>query len=423
MPGLQLARGGWRPGLPVGVITRRPPPQVVSLSVSPAAQTLNYLGAHLQYAATATFDDYTTADVTNRVAWTSDTHAVATISGSGYATAEGVGSTTIFATLGGISASTSLTVKALASLSLDPVSLDVDVSDPPVDMVCTGHYSDATTVDLTADAWWTSSDVGVATVSNSPGTEGRVTFVDGGTCSITAYYAGLTEEAVVDVFAPPTLLNDADSTIVSHVYVDGGALVDTQANSWAVNGSPTFNAEGTLTGLGGGALTAETVSGLSDANYFSLGTGSDVLDFGDQPFIVTFIVKGGSAFALSVITDADDAAEDGWKVTYLAGNWALKSDNLTGDSGSGIDGSNYKVITFARRADDTTRCKVNGGAISQVIAAGALTAATAIVARIGRANNAGASFPGNIAEIRIASGASDLYDDTYINALHAELGY
>jgi hypothetical protein len=64
-----------------------------------------------------------------------------------------------------------------------------------------------------------------------------------------------------------------DANTVAHVYWDGSALVDTKGNSWTQNGTvPQVTANPfTTTRYGAGPF--------SDSNYYSLGTGTDVLDF------------------------------------------------------------------------------------------------------------------------------------------------
>jgi hypothetical protein len=96
-------------------------PSLSSIAVTPANAT-NVVGATQQYTATGTYADGSTQNVTSQAAWSSSKTAVATISGSGLATGVSAGSTTISATLAGVTGSTILTVQA-APLAITTASL------------------------------------------------------------------------------------------------------------------------------------------------------------------------------------------------------------------------------------------------------------------------------------------------------------
>jgi peptidoglycan/LPS O-acetylase OafA/YrhL len=74
-------------------------PWVSSIQVVPASQTLQGVGATVQYKAMGTLTNrehpQTYKDVTNQVAWSSSVESVATISSVGLATGVGAGTTTI----------------------------------------------------------------------------------------------------------------------------------------------------------------------------------------------------------------------------------------------------------------------------------------------------------------------------------------
>ncbi|MCU1287405.1 MAG: beta-propeller repeat protein [Acidobacteriales bacterium] len=82
---------------------------VVSIAITPTNPTVN-VGQTQQFTATATMSDNTTSDVTSTVVWSSSNPAIASVSAAGVATALTPGTTTITATSGSITNSTSLTV-------------------------------------------------------------------------------------------------------------------------------------------------------------------------------------------------------------------------------------------------------------------------------------------------------------------------
>lgn len=94
-----------------------------SISITPSSPSVTG-GNTEQFAATGTFSDGTTENITNLVTWNSSETSVAAISDSGLATADLTGSTNITASLGSISSSAdTLTVTAAVSSGLTYSSL------------------------------------------------------------------------------------------------------------------------------------------------------------------------------------------------------------------------------------------------------------------------------------------------------------
>ncbi len=87
-----------------------PPPALWSLAVTPATSTIS-TGTTQPFTATGTYSNGSTQNLTSQVTWTSSSASVATINSSGVATAGTAGSTTISATLGTVTGSTTLTVQ------------------------------------------------------------------------------------------------------------------------------------------------------------------------------------------------------------------------------------------------------------------------------------------------------------------------
>ncbi|WP_109484531.1 beta strand repeat-containing protein [Occallatibacter savannae] len=82
---------------------------VQNITVTPANPTVA-LGSSQQFAASGSFSDGSTQDITNVVTWTSSTPTVAVVNQSGMAASASHGTTNITATLTGINGSTQLTV-------------------------------------------------------------------------------------------------------------------------------------------------------------------------------------------------------------------------------------------------------------------------------------------------------------------------
>jgi uncharacterized protein YjdB len=165
-------------------------PTLTAIDLTPAAARIAR-GTTQQFAATGTYSDGTTKDVTADVTWASSAVTLVTISdlarSKGLATGLENGEVTITASLvdgATITGTTKLTVAdtaaTLESLALTPASATV-AKGTTLALTATGTYSDGATKNLTADATWASSDVTVATVA-----KGTASGLIKGTSTITA---------------------------------------------------------------------------------------------------------------------------------------------------------------------------------------------------------------------------------------------
>ena len=140
-------------------------PTLASIAVTPANPTIP-AGTNQQFTATGTYSDASTADLTASVTWASATPAAATISAAGLAHGVAIGTSSISATLGAVSGSTTLTVSAptLASIAVTPANPTIPAGTNQ-QFTATGTYSDASTADLTASVTWASATPAAATIA------------------------------------------------------------------------------------------------------------------------------------------------------------------------------------------------------------------------------------------------------------------
>jgi hypothetical protein len=181
---------------------------LVSIVVTPSGVSLAP-NATQQYTAMGTYADSSTKNITSSVTWSASTGA--TITAGGLATAVTANSTvTIMATdTSGISGSTTLTVtNPLVSIAVTPANPSI-AAGTNQQFIATGTYADNSTQVLTSTATWASSNTGVATISNSPGTQGLASALAAGPTNITASYQGVTSPADVLTVTSATLLSIA----------------------------------------------------------------------------------------------------------------------------------------------------------------------------------------------------------------------
>lgn len=246
-----------------------PPPTktVVSISVSPATVSIS-TGATQQFAATAKYSDGSTANVSSSVTWSVGSSAIASINKSGLVTGVAAGSTSVTASLGGMTGTAALSVqtgtvtKTLQSIAVAPTTASIAVA-ATEQFAATGTYSDGSTANVTTSVTWTSSSPSVATINSS----GLATGVAGGSTTVTAALSGITSNGATLSVTAKTLTSigvtptTADISVggteqftATATYSDGTQGNVTTSAAWAVSNSSaaTINSSGLAIGLGVG---------------------------------------------------------------------------------------------------------------------------------------------------------------------------
>ncbi len=168
-----------------------------SIGVTPTSPTV-LKGSTTAFAATATFSDGTTSDVTGSAVWTSDAAAVLLVSDEpgtkGQARAIAVGGANVTATYGGLSGSTAVTVR-VAAFRIDPALVTMSLSGS-VSVRALARDALGAEEDVTYLATWSSDATAVADVA-----AGVVTPASNGVAHLTATYLGNTATSTVVVEA------------------------------------------------------------------------------------------------------------------------------------------------------------------------------------------------------------------------------
>ncbi|MDE2890781.1 MAG: Ig-like domain-containing protein, partial [Gemmatimonadota bacterium] len=251
------------------------PPAVARVTVSPSSVSIEEGGTH-QFNATAYTSDNTMISG-KTFAWTSSSASVATINASGLATGVDAGSTTIRATVDGISGTATLTVTeappAVARVTVSPSSVSIEEGGTH-QFNATAYTSDNTMISGKTFAW-TSSSASVATINAS----GLATGVDAGSTTIRATVDGISGTATLTVTeAPPAVARVTVSPSSVSIeeggthqfnataYTSDNTMISGKTFAWTSSSASvaTINASGLATGVDAGSTTIRaTVDGIS----------------------------------------------------------------------------------------------------------------------------------------------------------------
>jgi trimeric autotransporter adhesin len=178
-------------------------PTLTSLAIGPSSPTITKSQTQ-QMAATGTYDDGSTKDLTGRVTWTTSDSDCATINANGLVTPSelvaNICTTTIGASFGTVSAS-SVTVTVTPGT---PTSINLKVDKPtpgPSDIVTFTAEATfpgvSTPQDVTTSVTWINSDTTELTLNNGSGT-GTISAsaTPGNTINVTARFSGVDSNTV-----------------------------------------------------------------------------------------------------------------------------------------------------------------------------------------------------------------------------------
>ena len=190
--------------------------------------------ATAQLAATGTYSDGSTHDLTTIVTWASSEGGVASVANGGQrglASAIGKGAATITASLGAQSGTTTLTVSeaTLMSLTVTPMAATI-ARGTTQRFAASGLFSDGSTQDVTALVTWTSDDGQVVHVANA-GPRGLATGLGKGQTVVAATLGGRRGQAQLTV---------SDATLMSIAVTPGSGSIAARATQ-AMTATGTFS--------------------------------------------------------------------------------------------------------------------------------------------------------------------------------------
>ena len=334
---------------------------LLAIAASPATADLS-VGAAKQFSATATYSDGSTQDVTASAAWTDTSPAVAKIAASGMVTALAAGSTTVTATLDGVSGSADLIVsaapKTLTSIAVSPATATIAVG-ATQQFTATAKYSDGSTANITTSATWSSSSAAIAKIAPS----GLASALAAGSATITATLSGVTGSATVTVPVPvvaKTLTSVAVSPASPSIAI--GATQQFVATA-TYNDSTTANVTTSATWTSSNpAIAKVTPSGLASA-----------LAAGSATITATIDGVSGSA-SLSVPPPAVTRTLSSIVVTPAATTFAIGASQQFVATATYSDSTTANVTTLAIwTSSNPTIAMITPGGLASALAAGSAT--------------------------------------------------
>ena len=347
-------------------------PTLVSIVLSPINPSTP-LGSKVQFAATGTYSDGSTKDITSSATWRSSNTAIATINSVGLATPVALGSASISATASRVTGTTTLTVSArtLVSIAVTPANSSIPVGTTE-QLTATGTYSDGSTQNLTSTATWastststvsvsstglaTSHEIGISTIS---ATSGGVS----GQTSLTVSSAILSSISVTSASASIPLGTNEQFTATG-TFTDGTTQNLSASVTWA-SSAPSVAIIGP-TGMATSEATGVTSISASSGSIHSNAISLTVLPAALQSITVTpaipsiaagttkqFTATGtysdGSTqdISASVIWKSDTPAVAVISTSGLATSIAIGSANISAISGS-VSGSTSLTVVPAQ---------------------------------------------------------------------------
>ncbi|WP_295993629.1 ice-binding family protein [Rugamonas sp.] len=253
------------------------PAVLVAIALAPAAPAIA-LGANQQFIVTGRYSDGSSRDVSALAAYASATPAVATIGTTGLARGVSAGTAVMTASIGTLSASSTLTVTAatLTALSIAPANPTLLIG-ASQQLTVTATYSDGSTVDVSHASAYSSAtpaSVGVGAAS------GLSVAAASGSAIVSASFGGLSASTTVTVPAATLsalTVTPANATIAigatqqfiaTGSYTDGSSANLSASVAWTSSSTAvgTIVPGGLSTAVAAGSATITASSGGKSAS-------------------------------------------------------------------------------------------------------------------------------------------------------------
>ena len=356
---------------------------LTSIAVTPGNPSIA-LGTNQQLAATGTYADGSTLDLTTSVTWSSSSTSVATVNTSGLAASASTGQTTITATAATIAGTSTLTITsaALVSIAVTPAIPGIPLGTTE-QFAATGTFTDGSAQNITGSVQWDSSNTSIATISNASGSVGLATSVATGNSSISATSGSISAPTTltagvaprvsiaVNPSSPSIALGTTQQFTATGTFTDGSMQDLTASATWDSGNTAlaTVSSSALATSVAAGTTTISATLGAVSGSTPLTVTPAAVLSITVNPASATTPLGLNQAFTAQG-TFTDGSTQD---VTSSA-HWSSSAPSVA--TVSNTAGSNGMATSTG---SGTTVISATSGSVS---GSGNLTVATAILAAI-----------------------------------------
>jgi len=289
---------------------------LLSIAVAPENPTLP-VGATQPFTATATYSDATTHDITSQAAWASSDAVVATINAGGLANGVSVGTTTIAASMSGVSGDTALAIlKSNATVTLGSLNPIYDASP---------HHATATTAPAGLTVNFT-YDEG----PSAPITVGSYEVI--GTINDPNFKGGATNTLTIGARALSVTANNASRVFGQTNPVFGGVITGVQSGD-AISATYTTAAV-TESPVGTYDIVPALVDPGNRLGNYSVTTTSGALTIVDEPRLLSFSESPEGTFTALWLVHPGRTYRFQYKEKLSEGNWTTLGADYTAASAS-----------------------------------------------------------------------------------------
>jgi len=334
---------------------------LVAMAVTPGNASLA-MGTTLPLVATGTYSDGSTLVVTNTATWSVADSTIATVNSQGVAGSVALGSTTVTASLGPISGSSTVTVNpaVLVSIAVTP-AVPVIPLGTTLAFTATGTYTDGSTQNISSTVEWSSDTPGVSPISTGGATPGVASGAGEGSANITASVNGVSGTTTLTVTAaalvslavtpatPSIALGTTQQFTATGTFTDGSTQDLSSTATWTSDtpATATINSAGLGQSAGTGTATVSATSTVSGTTVLTV-TAAVLVSIAINPPTATIALGTTQQFtATGTFTDGttQDLTQSGhWSSTVAtvatisdtAGTMGQVSTTGTGTTAIGI---------------------------------------------------------------------------------------
>jgi uncharacterized protein YjdB len=330
------------------------PLTLLSITISPANPSVA-MGSTLAFTATGTYAGGGTRDITGSVLWATGDATIASISNAtgtnGVATPIAVGTTTVTATLSGVTGTTNITVTTakVTGITVSPNPLNLQTTQRG-NVTAKATYSDGTSLDVTTSCTWTTADTTIATVSNASGAQGQVVAVAAGSTNVTCTFGGATGTGSI-VITSPTAVSITVSPIAptckvgdtlnfAAVEIDsaGGSTNVTRMATWTTSPAGILTPgmrPGQFTCTAAGTATVTATNGAVSGSTTVTVTAAVITSLQVDPVAASIAVGSTQQFqAVALYSDGTSATVTGM-ATWTSSNTTVAGITTGGGRGPG----------------------------------------------------------------------------------------